>query len=103
MVYQKTVWGDPAINGFDELIDFRASEQVEVTTEGLEAVAYLAAGMDEAAGAGRFAIVVGDSLSYGLSRMYEAFRGMEEKSSRQLMIFQCLEDAIEWLDRGRAI
>ena len=103
MDYQKTVWSDPKIHGFDELIDFSALEKIDVTTQGLEDVAYLAAGMDAAMGASRFAIVVGDSLSYGLSRMYEAFRGMEEKSSRQLMIFQRLEDALEWLDSTRAV
>ena len=102
MDYQKTVWSDPARHGFDELIDFRTLEQIEVTTEGLEAVAYLAAGMDASVGPGRFAIVVGDTLSYGLSRMYEAFRGIDEKTSRQLMIFKRLEDALEWLDKPRA-
>lgn len=100
MDYQKTVWSDPAIHGYDELIDFRALKQVEVTTEGLEKVAALAAGMDAAAGAGRFAIVVGDTLSFGLSRMYEAFREIDENSSRQLMVFQGMGDALGWLDRG---
>jgi len=101
MDYQETVWSDPAVHGYDELIDFRALEQIDVTTEGLEKVAALAAGMDAAAGAGRFAIVVSDTLSFGLSRMYEAFREIDEKSSRQLMVFQRLGDALEWLDRGR--
>jgi hypothetical protein len=100
MDYQKTVWSDPAIHGYDELIDFRFLAQIEVTTEGLEKVAAVAAGMDAAAGTGRFAIVVGDTLSFGLSRMYEAFREIDEKSSRQLMVFQRLEDALEWLDRS---
>jgi len=102
MDYQKTVWSDPAIHGYDELIDFRALAQIEITTEGLEKVAAVAAGMDAAAGAGRFAIVTGDTLSFGLSRMYEAFREIDENSSRQLMVFQRLEDALEWLERARA-
>ena len=101
--YQKTVWSDPKIHGFDELIDFKAVEKIEVTTPGLEAVASLAAGMDEAVGSSRFAIVVGGGLAYGLSRMYEAFREMEEKSSRKLEIFQRLEDALAWLDSDQTL
>jgi hypothetical protein len=98
MRYQESVWRDPAVYGFDEVIDFRALEAVEVTTEGLEAVAHLAAGMDAEVGKSRFAIVVGDTLSYGLSRMYEAFREMNETSSRDVMVFHRMEDALGWLD-----
>ena len=98
MAYQKSVWSDPAVRGFDELIDFRGLEKVEVTTEGLEAVAYAAADMDDPSEPSRFAIVIGDSLSFGLSRMYEAFREMHEKSSRQIMIFNDPKEALTWLD-----
>lgn len=98
LAYQKAVWDDPGVHGFDELIDFRDAEEIEVTTEGLEAVAHLAAGMDGVAGSSRFAIVVGDSLSYGLSRMYEAFREMDEKSTRRVMVFKQKEEALTWLD-----
>jgi hypothetical protein len=103
MDYQKNVWSDPAVRGFDELIDFRALVKVEVTTEGLEAVAHVAAGMDDATEKSRFAIVVGDSLSYGLSRMYEAFREMNDRGSRQIMIFKGLQDALAWLDHRAEI
>jgi len=98
MAYQKSVWSDPALNGFDELIDFRALAQVDVTTAGLQAVAHVAAGMDATAGPGRFAIVVNEGLEFGLSRMYEAFRELEGSAVRQVMIFQQLEEAHAWLD-----
>ena len=101
MDYQKSVWSDPAVRGFDELIDFRGLDKIEVTTEGLEAVAYAAAGMDEQIEPSRFAIVIRDTLSFGLSRMYEAFREMHAKSTRQIMIFNQLEQALAWLDERR--
>lgn len=101
MDYQKSVWSDPAVRGFDELIDFRGLEKVEVTTEGLEAVAHAAAGMDDPIEHSRFAIVIRDTLSFGLSRMYEAFREMHAKSTRQIMIFHHLEEALAWLDERR--
>jgi hypothetical protein len=98
MTYQQTVWRDPSLKGFDELIDFRALAEIEVTTEGLEGVAHVAAGMDAEIGQSRFAIVVSDSLSFGLSRMYEALREVSGKSSRKVMIFQRMEEALAWLD-----
>jgi hypothetical protein len=100
MDYQKTVWNDPAVHGFDEVIDFQAVDTIEVTTEGLEAVAHAAAGMDVVAGSGRFAIVVGDGLPYGLSRMYEVFRELEASASREVMTFKRMEEALAWLDRA---
>ena len=54
--------------------------------------------MDDPDEQSRFAIVIRDSLSFGLSRMYEAFREMHAKSSRQIMIFHHLEEALAWLD-----
>jgi len=101
MAYQKSVWNDPAVRGFDEVIDFRALEKVDVSTEGLEAVAHTAAGMDDPDAPSRFAIVIGDSLSFGLSRMYEAFREMHAKSPRRIMIFEDLDAAMAWLDEGK--
>ena len=80
------------------LLNGSGVEVIDVTSEGLEAVANVAAGMDAQIGAGRFAIVVGNPLSYGLSRMYEAFREMNAASSRRVMTFHRLEDAFDWLD-----
>jgi hypothetical protein len=64
-------------------------------------VAHTAAGMDHPDAPSRFAIVIGDSLSFGLSRMYEAFREMHAKSPRRIMIFEDLDAAMAWLDEGR--
>jgi len=101
MDYQKGVWGDPAVQGFDELIDFRALEKIEVSSAMLEAVADVAASMDEPAQKSRFAIVVGSAFTYGLSRMYESFRSLHESSIREVMVFMTLEEALAWLDAPR--
>jgi hypothetical protein len=103
MAYQKSVWNDPAVRGYDEVIDFRALETVDVTSEGLEAVAHTAAGMDHPDEPSRFAIVIGGSLSFGLSRMYEAFREMNANASRRVMIFEERDAAMAWLDEGKGI
>jgi len=98
MDYQREVWRDPAVRGFDELIDFRAVENIDVSTAGLEAVAALASSMDDAAQKSRFAIVVGSNLSYGLSRMYESFRSLNESSVREVEVFRNMDEALAWLD-----
>lgn len=101
MRYQETVWRDPDVRGFDEVIDFRALEQIEVTTDGLAAVAQMAAAMDAQVGESRFAIVAGSDLGFGLSRMYEAFREMNASATRKVMVFHCMEAALAWLDQRR--
>ena len=98
--YQRTVWSDQALHGFDELIDFRAVEDIDVSAAGLEAVAHVAASIDDTAGHSRFAIIVNEGLEFGLSRMYESFREIEEKARRQVMTFKRPGEALKWLDES---
>ena len=102
MAYQESVWSDPAVQFFDEVIDFRATKEISVTADGLRAVAGVAAARDDAESLTRFAIVVGNAVSFGLARMYEAFRGLEESATREVMVFDDLDSAIAWLDESRA-
>ncbi len=96
--YQRTVWGDDAVSGYDELIDFRGLEQVEVSSDGLRRVAIEAASDDAGRHGHRFAIVVGTDLTYGLSRMYELLRTSQASSSRIVRTFKVLDEALAWLD-----
>jgi len=99
--YQKSVWTDPTVRGFDELIDFRGVADIQVSSNGLRAVAGVAAAMDDQGAKSRFAIVVGNPLSFGLARMYEAFRGLDERATRDVVVFEELEPALSWLDEGK--
>ncbi len=98
--YQQDVWSDPALQGFDELIDFRPLVRMDVTTGGLKKVAEAAAAMDVGAQAARFAVVVEDPLSFGLARMYQAFRSLQVGGLREVRVFKAMEDAVAWLDEG---
>jgi hypothetical protein len=98
--YQKSVWSDPDLHGFDELIDFRALEDIDVSADGLEAVAHAAAGIDDTAGQSRVAVIVNEGLGFGLSRMYESFRELETKARRQVMTFKRMDEALKWLDEA---
>ncbi|UCD23586.1 MAG: hypothetical protein JSW51_11165 [Gemmatimonadota bacterium] len=101
MEYQKTVWSDATLHGFDEVIDFRKVDEIKVTTNGLRAVATLAAAMDEPGTKSRFAVVVGNPLSFGLARMYETFRGLDDRATRDVAVFEDLAPALAWLDEER--
>jgi hypothetical protein len=99
LAYQSTVWSDRGLADHDELIDFRGLESVQVTQEQLRDVARLAAGGDEPSSPGtRFAIVVGDQLTFGLSRMYEALRSLQPGGTREVRVFRSRGEAEAWLD-----
>jgi hypothetical protein len=99
--YQRSVWSDPRVRGFDELIDFRALVKVDVSGEDLRTVASLAVQRDEEGDSSRFAIVASTSLTFGLSRMYQILRDVEDASKREVMVFQVLDEASAWLDEKR--
>lgn len=98
--YQRVVWSRADVAGFDEIVDMRAVKMVELPRPGGERLRELAAtsaSMD-AASSSRFAIVAPDDLAFGLGRMYAAYRGVEERSTKEVRVFRTMEDAIAWLD-----
>jgi hypothetical protein len=91
----------PAVRGFDELIDFRDLKEVAVSSDGLRAIAGVAAAMDAPDLRSRFAIVVGSPVPFGLARMYEAFRNLEARTTQKVAVFDRLDAALAWLDESR--
>ena len=101
MTYQREVWNDSEIHGFDELLDFRALEDIQITAGALASVANLAAKMDtgeEFSEKPRTAIVVQGELAYGLSRMYESLREYQTTAGREVMVFKSMDQAVDWLN-----
>jgi hypothetical protein len=99
--YQREVWSRPEIAGFDELVDMTSVEQiVDPTPEGVRELADLSASMDVQSSPSRFAIVAPDILSYGLGRMYEVYRGMNEHSTKSVAVFRQRDEALRWLARS---
>ncbi len=94
--YQKSVWTRPDVRGFDELIDFRSVTEVLVTTAGLRKLASLSAGMDSQERT-HFAIIADEPLSFGLARMYEAYRSLEQQNTTKVCVFREPELAFKWL------
>lgn len=98
--YQKDVWSDPAVAGFDELVDMSGVERVEVASpSNVNALAGYSATMDVDVKPTKLAIVAADDLLFGLGRMYQAYREMKPGSSKEVAVFRTIADALAWLER----
>ena len=54
--------------------------------------------MDSAGGACRFAIVAPQEAIFGLSRMYETYRALDQRSTKRVGVFRDRAEALAWLD-----
>jgi len=96
--YQKAVWSDAAVAGFDELVDMSGVERVEAPSpSNVSALAGYSAKMDADAKPTKLAIVASGDLLFGLGRMYQAYREMKPGSSKEVAVFRTLPDALAWL------
>jgi len=95
--YQKTVWSDPAVAGFDELVDVTGVEHAQGSSpSNVNALAGFSAKMD-GDGPAKLAIVAADDLLFGLGRMYQAYREMKPGSRKEVGVFRTMAEALAWL------
>lgn len=99
--YQNEVWSRPEVAGYSELIDMRPVEKiVHPSPQRIKDLAAVSAQMDAPLGNSKFAIVASDHLAFGLGRMYQAFREMDERSTKKVATFRTMEEALHWLAEG---
>jgi hypothetical protein len=101
--YQRTVWSDPAVAGFDEIVDMSGVTEI-VMPSSLRArdLAEVSAGMDAPDTSSRLAIVAPADFAFGLARMYASYRGLQERGSKEVEVFRSLEEATRWLEVPQA-
>jgi hypothetical protein len=96
--YQREVWSRPDVIGYDELADMSDVRDVTQTTPGrMRELAGLSASMDPERGRSRFAIVAPQQEIFGLGRMYEAYRGLANRSTKRVAVFRDRVEALRWL------
>jgi hypothetical protein len=98
--YQREVWSQPEVAGYDELVDMTSVEKIEVPAPAgprLLQLACLAASQDSPAGAGKFAIVAPGSFAYGLGREYQIYRELNAQSKKQVGVFRTMAEALQFL------
>ena len=96
--YQRDVWSRPDVQGYNELMDMREVELIDLRSiDNMRALAELSASMDAPAQSSKFAIVATSDEAYGLGRMYETYRRLEGKSTKQVGVFRTLNEAYAFL------
>jgi hypothetical protein len=65
--------------------------------DNMRALAELSASMDIPQTSSKFAIVATSDEAFGLSRMYETYRHLEDKSTKQVGVFRTLNEAYAYL------
>jgi len=95
--YKQSVWSHARLAGYDELLDMTAVDRIDIpSTERLRELARLSAAMDVPVPS-RVAIVANDLVTTGIARMYELFRELDPRSTRQVSVFRTVEAAVLWL------
>lgn len=96
--YQREVWSRPDVAGFHELVDMTDVQEIEQpSAQRMQDLADLSAATDPPTAETKFAIVAADDLAFGLGRMYEAYRGMNTRSTKKVAVFRTLAEAMQWL------
>ncbi len=96
--YQRDVWSRPEVAGYDELVDMTQVEHIALPSAGdVRELSKLSAGMDTRSSASRFAIVAPNAFAFGLGRMYEAYRNMDDRSTKKVSVFRSLDEALAFL------
>ncbi len=99
--YQQDVWSRPDVAGWDELVDMSdVQEAVEPTAARMQELAALAATMDHARVRSRLAVVAPQHEFFGLARMYEAYRTLAARSTKEVSVFRDRAAALAWLAAG---
>jgi hypothetical protein len=96
--YQRDVWSRADVKGYNELMDMRDVERIDLRSiDNMRQLAELAASMDAIGQSSKFAIVATSDEAFGLGRMYETYRRLEDRSTKQVGVFRSLSEAHAFL------
>ena len=96
--YQRDAWSRPDVVGYDELIDMRRVTQIETpSADQVRELAQISAEMDHEATHSRLAIVASADLVYGLGRMFQTYRELNPRSTKETRVFRSMVEALAFL------
>lgn len=97
--YQRELFADARWHaGMDVLVDFTELHGESLKAEDIRKIAEQSIAFQPQYGSGRTAVVVSESLAFGLVRMYGSL--VESKAPRNLRVLHTLEEARAWLAGG---
>lgn len=96
--YQCAAWSGREVVGYDELVDMTHVTDIALpSVDRVQDLASVAAHMDLASAPSRFAIVAPGDLAFGIGRMFQAFREVQKRSTKEVKVFRSLADALAFL------
>lgn len=99
--YQRAVWSSAEVAGYDELMDMGDVQHIALeSVDRVQQLARYSAGMDAPSTRSKFAIVAPSDIAYGLGRMYQTYRALDQRSTKQVGVFRSWEKALEFLGRA---
>jgi hypothetical protein len=99
--YKQSVWSLERVAGYDEIVDVTEVDGIDFpSTERLRELARLSAAMDVKVPS-RVAILANDLVTFEIARMYEIFRKLDRRSTRDVSVFRNMEEALAWLKAPR--
>jgi len=102
--YQKDVWSRPDVAGYDELVDMSLVTEIVVPSgDRVRDLATLSATMDDKSTKSKFAIVAPADVAFGLGRMFQAYRYLDRRSTKEVGVFRTMRDALAFLRRDTAL
>ena len=97
--YQRGIWSQKDVAGYNELIDMTRVEQIALpSTERVRDLAKLAAAMDQPASHSKLAVVASEDIAFGLGRMFQAYRELDSRSTKEVGIFRTMQEALAFLE-----
>jgi len=102
--YQREVWARPDVAGYNELIDMSEITSIPLPDAGrVRELASLSAGMDGPATSGtRFAIYAPTDETFGMGRMYQTYRELQDGSSKEVGVFRTFDEVLAFLGVRRS-
>jgi len=95
--YQKTVWNDPDITDFHELIDFSDANLTEVCFSDLITLAQSASQVFSITSHSKLALITKTDQQRRLIDFYISARSLAETPTRPIKNFNSLTDALSWI------
>jgi len=98
--YQTDVWSRPEVAGYDELVDMSLVTDIVVPSgDRVRDLATLSATMDDKSTTSRCAIVAQTDIAFGLGRMYQTYRALDRRSTKDVGVFRTMREPQMFLRR----
>lgn len=98
--YQQEVWSRADLAAYDELIDMSEVGRIALdSTDDVRKLAQLSASMDGRSPGSALAILAPNDFAFALGRMFEIYRGLDDRSTKRVGVFRTMADALAFLRR----